>query len=145
MMSVRRNFIQRLFDKADTIGHLEVQVSMLMDRLSHAEGKLDLTEKALVSERRAKDKIVLRYADQVSKQAGLHQHFVNDAVESKPDEPEQLMSEYKRGMIESAARRLREHDLEKCRTDEEMARVPPVEEYVSGVMADEDFVFGTEH
>ena len=105
-MSVRRNFIQRLFDKADTIGHLEVQVSMLMDRLSHTEGKLDLTEKALVSERRAKDKIVLRYADQVSKQAGLHQHFVNDAVEPK-DEPEQLISEYRMGMIESAARRLR--------------------------------------
>lgn len=83
------------WNQAATIDRLTREVEFAVRQKDEIEGLLNreesrsaLLEKALITERQAKDKVLLRYADQVSKQVGLPQHFVDDAkpkVEDKPD------------------------------------------------------------
>lgn len=89
-------FFSKWFNQAaqlDTLGRdldFEQRKSSELEKLLiREEDKNALLEKEIKRVNTAKDKIVLRYADQVSKQVGLPQHFVSDVIE-KPvkDKPE---------------------------------------------------------
>ena len=82
-------FFRKLFAKMSEIDRLQAELKWEShkryaeeQRADRAEAKLELTEKALGAERRAKDKIALRYCDQISRQQKLPERFVED---SKPE------------------------------------------------------------
>ena len=76
--------------------------------LSRVEQRATLLETALDSERKAHNLVLRRYADQVSKQVGLPQHFVAD---SKP-KPEEVPDPDVEARIMTLAKMQRDADID---------------------------------
>jgi hypothetical protein len=83
------------FNQASTIASLERDVAFLerekvlaeteKDRM---EARLNLAEADLAGERKAHNLALRRYADQISKQAKLPEHFVADVTPKPPEVPD---------------------------------------------------------
>ena len=111
------------------------EMERLLDR---EEKRANLLESALLKERGAKDKILLRYADQISRQQKLPQHFIDDAREPEKEVVEvPTMMEVEH--VKWAAKELREFDLAQGR------ETPPIEVYEQKVKEDPSFVFEMAH
>jgi hypothetical protein len=99
----------------------------LDSQLARIEAELKLTQKSLESERKAKDKVLLRHADMMSQKAGLFGAFVKDADPKKPEEKPQVFTSYSETQIRAAAELLHEADP-----------VWSVEEHMEAVRQDPD-------
>jgi len=83
---------RKWFNQAARIDTLEREVDFAHRKtteiermLDKSEARCDLLEKALTAEQKEHNKALRRYADQISKQVGLPQKFVED-VKPKPEE-----------------------------------------------------------
>jgi hypothetical protein len=90
-------WLKNLFARASEIDRLQREVDFTRRQKEEIEGLLEreesrnaLLESALKTEQKAHNMALRRYADQMSKQVGLNQHFVADATPKEADKPLQL-------------------------------------------------------
>lgn len=131
-------YFLNLFRKASELGRLDNENARLVAALQKTEWKVTELEKEVRSERNKKDKILLRYADQVSRQNKLPEHFVSDAKPPEPP-PIEVPSMLEDERYRHTAQKLREADLELVSGDE--GRVEPFEVYYEAVKKDPEYVF----
>lgn len=74
-----------MFARLSETNFLRFKCEFLEDQLAKTEGRLKRTEDALAQERAAKDRIILRYADQISVKNGVYGKFTQDAKEEVPE------------------------------------------------------------
>ncbi len=93
-------WLKNLFARASEIDRLQREVDFTRRQKEEIEGLLEreesrnaLLESALKAEQKAHNMALRRYADQMSKQVGLNQHFVADATPKQPDKPLQLSAD----------------------------------------------------
>jgi len=132
-------FIRNLFKKASEITRLNQEIDFIIRQKNEIEGLLNreesrnaLLEKSLKSERTAKDKILLRYADQVSRQVKLPEHFVSDAAPKVEVKPEVLNTEQEQ-KLNWLANEQRDWDI----AEKGEENVPPLEVYINAIKADD--------
>ncbi len=75
------SYFRNLFNQALRISRLETKCEYLESLLDREETRNKYLEKQILAERKKKDDVLLRYGDQVSRQAKLPEHFVSDAEE----------------------------------------------------------------
>lgn len=77
--AARIDFLER---EVDFVSRQKVEIERMLDK---AEVERDLYRVALTAEQKEHNKVLRRYADQISKQVGLPQKFVED-IKPKPQE-----------------------------------------------------------
>jgi len=127
-------YIRNLFAKATEIDRLQGRCDYLQSCLDREIWKNQHLDEQIVAERKAKDKFVLRYADQISRQAKLPEHFVDDVTPKEAPKPEPLtMAEEEK--VRWAAIELRNADIDSGRD------APPLETYINAIKEDPNSVF----
>ena len=112
------------WNQAGQIDLLTRQLEFAQGRIDRAEIENELLTKALKAEQNAHNKALRRYADQISKQVGLPQHFVNDVT--PPKEPQPEFVDISRLTIEAA--NIRQADI-----DAGEEEVPDLEFYIEAL------------
>lgn len=121
-------WIRNAFKTAGEVNSLVREVGFLQGLLEARDKRIEMLEAVIVSERKAKDKVLLRHADMMSAQAKLGQHFVNDAIPKLEIEPEPLTLQQIEA-IDWAAKAMRDADIE--------AGVErPIEAYIDAIKSD---------
>lgn len=121
-------WLHNAFKTAGEVASLEREAAFLQGLLNAEKERVILLESAIVKERAAKDKVLLRHADIMTRQAKLGEHFVNDALPKLEIEPEPLtLQEIEK--LEWAAQVSRDADLE-------IGIDKPIEMYLEAVRQD---------
>lgn len=81
------SFITKWLARQADLDFQTKRADWLDGQIAHLETRLQLTEKALIDERKAKDKFVLRHSDMMSQKAGLVPAFIKDAEPKEPHKP----------------------------------------------------------
>lgn len=132
---------QKWFNQAGQIDKLTRQLEFQEHKCAEIERMLEreeqrnaLLESAIKTEQKAHNQALRRYADQISKQVGLPQHFVSDTTpkaEPKPEEPDMEMVRWE-------ALRIREADIDSGASD-----VPPLQFYINKLIENpSDIIIG---
>jgi len=104
-------WLKNAFATAGEVKSLTHEVGFLQGLLEAADKRNALLEATIIKERAAKDKVLLRHADIMTRQAKLGEHFVNDALPKLEIEPEPLTLQQSEA-IEWAATQMRDADIE---------------------------------
>ncbi len=104
-------WLRNCFATAGEVKSLTREVGFLQGLLEAANKRNVLLERTIIDERKAKDKVLLRHADQMSLLAKAGQHFVNDAIPKLEIEPEPLTIQQLEA-IDWAAKAMQDADIE---------------------------------
>ncbi len=129
---------EKWWSQAKHIDLLQREVKFANDQKAEIEGLLNreetrnaLLETALKEEQKAHNMALRRYADQMSKQVGLGQHFVADAT-PKPESKPLILSAHEEEEVRWAAKAQQDSDIEKGYDPQ------PIEFYENAIREDRD-------